>query len=233
MTTHDPAKVDARRVALARYRPGHAWLGHASHDVHLIELPVRAESAGEFLALCGIPLSATQIETVNPGEGAPCTLCLLVHLFGSPPSDPAPPAEHNAPGRLAGPADYRAWGWPVTLHHNEIWLTLHDAVALIIPSDLAVDVTRLLTDRRCPPAVLAHPHLPHHQIVLGGEPYGVPLPLPPRLHRATGMLPLPPTRTPRGPLTWVHPPEPHALALCREIDIFAALHALGKVGGGS
>ncbi len=105
-------------------------------------------------------------------------------------------------------------------------------MALIIPTDLALDVTRILTDRRCSPAVLAHPYLPHHQIVLGGEPYGVPLPLPPGVHRATGMLPLPPTRTPRGPLTWMHPPEPNALHLCREIDIFGALHTLGKVGGG-
>jgi hypothetical protein len=39
------------------------------------------------------------------------------------------------------------------------------------------------------------------------------------VHRVSGTLLLPPTETPRGPLGWVHPPEPESLPLCREIDV--------------
>ncbi|MGH3885414.1 MAG: hypothetical protein ACRDSZ_02410 [Pseudonocardiaceae bacterium] len=37
---------------------------------------------------------------------------------------------------------------------------------------------------------------------------------------------MPPIKTARGLVTWVHPPEVDALRLCREVDIFifAALH---------
>lgn len=73
------------------------------------------------------------------------------------------------------------------------------------------------------PVVLTHPYAPEHRVMLAGEPYGVMLPWPPGVHRITGTLLLPPTVTPRGPLTWVCPPQPDALRLCREIDILAAL----------
>lgn len=63
--------MGARRVVLARYRPG--LFGHATRDVHLIPLPVRAETAGAVRTLCGLLLGSTQIETVTPGEGTPCT----------------------------------------------------------------------------------------------------------------------------------------------------------------
>jgi hypothetical protein len=29
--------------------------------------------------------------------------------------------------------------------------------------------------------------------------------------------------TPRGPLTWAHPPQADALRLCREFEVFAAV----------
>lgn len=106
-------------------------------------------------------------------------------------------------------------------------------MALIIPTRLAADVTCVLAERRSLPPVLAHPCLPQHRMLLGSDPYEVPLPWPPGVHRGTGMLVLPPTVTPRGPLTWVHPPGPDTLHLCREIDIFGALRSLGRVGGGS
>lgn len=44
-----------------------------------------------------------------------------------------------------------------------------------------------------------------------------------RTHRITGALPLPPTVTTHGPVCWIHPPQPGALRLCREFDVFAAL----------
>jgi hypothetical protein len=52
------------------------------------------------------------------------------------------------------------------------------------------------------------------------------------VHLATGILPLPPTRTPHGPVTWVECPHPTAFRLSREIDIFGALRTLGRIGGG-
>lgn len=120
--------------------------------------------------------------------------------------------------------DYHAWGWPVTLRRNQVWLTLEpDTVALVIPALPAAQVTAILSQRHCPPPVLVHPDTPEHRLLLAGEPYGVTLPWPPGVHRATGALPLPPTRTPHGPVTWVHPPQPDALRLCREVDVFAAL----------
>jgi hypothetical protein len=59
--------------------------------------------------------------------------------------------------------------------------------------------------------------------VLTGERYGITLPWPPQIHRITGFLLLPPTMTPRGPITWTQPPQPESLPWCREIDLFAAL----------
>jgi len=60
-------------------------------------------------------------------------------------------------------------------------------------------------------------------VLLAGESYGVPLSWPSGVQVATGMLPLPPTVTPRGPVTWVHLPEANTLRLSREIDVFAAV----------
>lgn len=44
-----------------------------------------------------------------------------------------------------------------------------DLVALITPIVLATQVTAILTRRRCPPPVLAHPYAPEHQVLLAGE----------------------------------------------------------------
>ncbi|MGH3794305.1 MAG: hypothetical protein ACRDSP_05400 [Pseudonocardiaceae bacterium] len=69
------------------------------------------------------------------------------------------------------------------------------------------------------------PHLPAHRIILCGDPYPVPLGWPTAVHRVTGTVALPPTVTAHGPVFWVRPPEPHALHLCREFDVCAALYA--------
>lgn len=68
-----------------------------------------------------------------------------------------------------------------------------------------------------------HPGMPEHRVLLAVERYSVALPWPPGVHRTTGTFPLPPTVTPRGPVTWVHPSEADALHLCREVDVFGAL----------
>lgn len=49
------------------------------------------------------------------------------------------------------------------------------------------------------------------------------LPWPHQVHRVTGVLLLPPTVTPRGPIIWIESPQKDSLRLCREIDLFGAL----------
>jgi hypothetical protein len=43
---------------------------------------------------------------------------------------------------------------------------------------------------------------------------------------AQGVLALPPTITPRGPITWIRAPHEDSLHLSREIDVFGALRAI-------
>jgi hypothetical protein len=121
-------------------------------------------------------------------------------------------------------ADYLAWGWSVILRRDQIWLRLqHDLIAIMIPALLAAQVTKVLTARRRSSAVLAHPYAPSHRVLLAGEPYGVALSWPRGVQRITGTVLLPPSVTPRGPVTWVQRPEPDTLRPCREIELFFAL----------
>lgn len=161
----------------------------------------------------------------------PCTLCMVNHLTTSPPPPPArapamtPPASDisSETDPLVAAVCYQAWGWPVTLHGHQVWLTLEpDTVALTIPVLLAAQVTGILTQRRCPPLTLIHPETPEHWIMLAGQRPDVALPWPTWIHRTTDTLPLPPTITAHGPLTWVHPPQADALHQCREFEVFAA-----------
>lgn len=170
-------------MLLARYRSGMAR--QAAHPVHLIQLPVRGE-AGAVSALCGMLLAAAELETVTPGQGAPCTLCFLAHLSGGS-AGSAPPQ-------------------PATT--------------------MPVDTTGLLATRRCRAPMLVHPSTPAYRILLTGEPYGIPLPWPDEVRIATGHLPLPPTRTATGPVSWAQLHHDHMLGCCREIDVFGALHTL-------
>lgn len=229
------AAAGARPVVLLRSRSGAT--GQTARPVHLVPLPVGGLAGAAGIALCGALLCPDHTEMVTPGHGVPCSLCVISHVSASPPQPLAstpttePPADGLSSDTRPRPAAlcYQACGWPVTLRGNQVWLTLQpDTVALIIPALHAAQATAILSQRRCPPPVLAHPDAPEHRVLLAGEPYGVDLPWPPGVHRASGALPLPPTQTPRGPITWVHPPQPDALRLCREVDVFAALRtALG------
>ncbi len=135
-----------------------------------------------------------------------------------------PAVTADRPTPLAAAAGYREWGWPVTLRCGQVSLNLDgDTVALLIPVPLVNEVIAILATRRCPVPVLAHPYAPEHHILLVAEPFGVPLPWPSGVHQIIGTLLLPPTVTPRGPITWLQLPEPTALRLCREIDVLAAL----------
>lgn len=216
------AVTDARPVTLVRYRPG--VTGETARMVHLVPLPV-GSPAGTVTALCGAPLRREDLEPVTPGQGMPCTVCVLSHVAGDPPPPPATTDSTRIDtDPLAATAGYRTWGWPVTLRRNQISLNLDDdTVAIIIPILLATEVTTILAQRRCPVPVLAHPYAPEHRILLVAERFGVALPWPPGVHQVTGNLLLPPTVTPRGPITWTQLPEPDALRLSREIDVLAAL----------
>lgn len=232
------ATVDTRPVVLVRYRSG--VVGQSARTVHLAALPTG--DASEIRALCGALLPSDDIETLSPGQGMPCTSCLLSPRLpghtsalptGNPVTSPALRPQDDtdlAPQVLA--TRYQAWGWPVTLRGDHVWLSLgQDTVALVIPVLLAVEVSAILRHRRCPPPVLAHPYAPEHRVLLAGERYGVELPWPPGVHRVIETLLLPPTVTARGPITWLHPPEPDALTLCREVDVLAALRTVLRTAG--
>lgn len=226
------AVAAARTIMLVRYRPGVA--GETARVVHLVPLPTD-EQAGVVGALCGAALMVHDMETVTPGVGMPCTLCVVTHVTGTALAEEPPagsPAEGPGTGLAVGGACYQQWGWPVILHRDQVRLSLsRDVSALAIPIPLGIEVTQILTQRRCAPPVLAHPYTPDHHILLTGERYGVPLPRPPQVHQITGVLLLPPTVTPRGPVTWIHPPWADSLRLCREIDLFGALRT--ALGGSS
>lgn len=217
------AVTDARPVMLVRYRPG--VVGETARTVHLVPLPVGGP-AGAVAALCGTLLRREDVEPVTPGQGMPCTLCVLSRVADGPPPPPVTTTGGTRvdPDPLAATAGYRAWGWPVTLRRDQIRLDLDgDTGALIIPVLLATEVAAILATRRCPVPVLAHPYAPEHRILLVAERFGVTLPWPPGVRQVTGTLLLPPTLTHRGPITWIHLPGPDAVQLCREIDVLAAL----------
>ncbi len=194
--------------------------------MHVVLLPTDGQ-AGAVGSVCGAALMLDDTETVGPGEGMPCTVCLLTQVLGtSPAGEPGAgdPGSADAVALAAGGACYQQWGWPVTLHRDQVQLNLHREVsALAIRVPLCTEVTEILTRRRCAPPVLAHPYIPDYRIVLTGERYGVLLPWPHQVHRVTGVVLLPPTVTLRGPITWTQPPQTDSLRLCREIDLFGAV----------
>ncbi len=218
----------SRPVILVRYRPGRT--GESTRTVHLAPLP-DGGAPGALTALCGVLLPPEDIEQVSVGEGMPCTLCAVSQVSVLPPTDTPLDTATPVPGLDAGPSEaaavYDGWGWPVTLRRDQVWLALgSEAVALMVPAVSANRVAAMLIARRCLPAMLTHPYAPEHRTLLAGEPYPVMLPWPPGVHRVVTSLLLPPTMTPRGPLTWARAPHPTALALCREIDVLAALRTV-------
>ncbi|MGH3977567.1 MAG: hypothetical protein ACRDRZ_00970 [Pseudonocardiaceae bacterium] len=174
MTPEDGARevttVQDRLVVLARYRPGVA--GEAARTVHVVPHPGPMDS-GAVTALCGALLACEEIETVAPGDGLPCTRCLLLGSSSTPQPSPAALGESGPEVTgvsfepVAAVGCYRAWGWPVTTRGDH-----HQAVALLIPTDLASQVRPTLATRQRPAPVLAHPDAPGHRVFLAGEPFG-------------------------------------------------------------
>lgn len=224
-------------VLAARYRPGVDT--QATHPVHLIALPVSA-AVGAVGALCGTLLSPQKLETVEPGQGKPCSMCVLRHAATTQPSTTELPTEAamRQRARLATHPDettaYRGPDWPVHLQGDQVVLPLgHCATALVMPMDLAETIMPILTVLDRPAPVLLHPDAPGCGVVIAGEPYGVPLPWPEAVQVVTGMLVLPPSRTPRGPVHWYRQAPTQPLGICREIDIFAAIRTAGRAARGS
>ena len=228
-TAGHTAVLGTRPVMLLRYRPG--VVGETARTVHLVALP-QGETGAAGVALCGALLRPNL-----DGDGHSWPWRALQPVPAQPRQRRSLAGTDGYPGH-GGPADdvcgdlrplraavgYRVWGWPVTLHGEQVWLTLEpEAAALLIPVPLATQVCRILRQRHCPPLVLSHPDVPEHRVMLAGEPYDVELPWPSMVHRITGIFPLPPTKTASGPITWVRPPGADALRLCREVDVFAAL----------
>ncbi|PZS35282.1 MAG: hypothetical protein DLM61_02185 [Pseudonocardiales bacterium] len=220
------AVTATRPVVLVRYRPG---AGETARIVHVVPAHPGTQTDMTGVALCGALLRPELVETVTPGQGMPCSLCVLSQASASLPPVPvigsgAVDATVADCGSQAAAVAYREWGWPVTRRHHQVWLTLEpDTVALIMPVPLSARVSTILRQQHCPALVLAHPDAPEHHVMLAGERYGVALPWPAGMHRSIGTFPLPPTRTANGPVTWAQPPEADALRLCREIDVFTAL----------
>lgn len=149
------------------------------------------------------------------------------HHRGAGPTPVTVPRAEGISGEtdpLVAAVSYQAWGWLVTPCGHQVWLTLEpNTVALAIPVLLAAQVTGILAQRGCPPPTLIHPETPEHWVLLAGQRSERVLPWPTWAHRVTGTLPLPPTMTTHGPLTWVHPPQADTLRRCREFEVFAAL----------
>ncbi|MGH3882295.1 MAG: hypothetical protein ACRDRY_11055 [Pseudonocardiaceae bacterium] len=214
-------------VLAARYRPGVG--AQASHPVHLLPLPVRAADHAAS-ALCGALLSPQKLETVEPGQGTPCSMCArqqaaMIQVSTTETATPQPAGSATGLDRTA----YRALGWPVHMQGDHVVLPLGNrATAQIVPVDLAEAITPILTALDRPAPVLLHPDAPGCGVVIAGEPYGVPLPWPDAVQVVTGMLALPPSQTPNGPVRWYGQAPTHPLATCREIDIFAAVRTAAQ-----
>jgi hypothetical protein len=167
-------------------------------------------------AFCGELLSLPKPEAVESGQGVACPMCVLQHAATAQ----APRSE----------TDYSALGWPVHLQGDQLVLPLgHCATAQIVPVELAAAITPILAALDRPVPVLVHPDAPDCGVVITGEPYGVPLPWPETVQVVTGMLALPPSRTPHGPVHWYQQAPHHPLATCREIDVFSAMRTAGPV----
>ncbi len=208
VTTSDAHGCNGAPVVAVRYRYGLA--SHTARAVHLVALPVRA-GVGAVSALCGALLVGDRIETVEPGEGMPCTMCVLRRSHARTPQQlsASPSPQDPEPGSGQAMADYRAWGWPVTCHEDRLLLTLgSEATALLIPLRIAEREQTILFARTCPVPVLVHPDVPEHRVFVAGEPYGVPLRWPPSVQVAGGTLPLPPSVTSRGQVRWHSPARP-------------------------
>lgn len=71
------AAVAAGPVVLVRYRPG--VVGETARSVHVVPLTTGGRAVR---ALCGAVLVLAEMDMVTPGEGMPCTACVLDRMSG-------------------------------------------------------------------------------------------------------------------------------------------------------
>lgn len=161
-----------------------------------------------------IPETSGVTETATPGEHTPDT--------GQPTPSPQD-AEPTTTALLKALVDYRARQWPVLAHHHQIRMSLQQRlVAVLIPTTLTAPIRDTLLSWNWTPAVLAHPYAPEQRVLLAEVNPELAWAWPAPAQRVTGSLLLPPSTTARGPVRWVHLPDPD-LPLAREIDLLAAL----------
>lgn len=219
------ARICAGPVVAVQQRAGAA--DDTDRAVHLAVLPARP-TLGMISTLCGAMLAVEPVETADPGGGMACISCMMLRTVTERPVTPVGELPTGGPTpvhRRASPEGYAALGWPVTVRGEQVLLTLGgDVSALILPTSLAERTVAVLAGRARPAPVLTNPSAPRHRILITGEPFGIPLPWPSEIHIATGQLPLPPTMTPQGAVTWAHLPDGHVLSFCREIDVCDAVH---------
>jgi hypothetical protein len=70
----DAAVAATRPIMLVRYRPG--VTGETARTVHIVPLLTTGQTDAAS-AVCGAVLILDDIETVTPGQGMPCTMCIL------------------------------------------------------------------------------------------------------------------------------------------------------------
>ncbi|MGH3572223.1 MAG: hypothetical protein ACRDS0_33565 [Pseudonocardiaceae bacterium] len=80
------AVTGTRSVVPVRYRPGVA--GETACIVHVVPAHPGAQTDMAGVALCGA-LRPELVETVTPGQGMPCSLCLLSQANASLPRCPS------------------------------------------------------------------------------------------------------------------------------------------------
>lgn len=242
MTTDPTAIPDARppddaarprRVMLARRGDAGATDEPGATRVHLLPLPPSEHRVGRAaVAYCAARLPVEQIIAVDPGERGGedlCVQCFTIHTTGGPPAPVPGTGPFSTPtigGRAEAAREYVRLGWPLLLCGGEIRLDLAGRVAIALPVLTATDVTELLVQRRCAPAVLAHPAIPSHRVILASDRDALPLAWPPAVRRLTTSIALPPTVTPEGQVLWARPPEIGSPTLCRESDVITALRAV-------
>lgn len=226
------ARTCAGPVVAIQQRAG--TVEDTDRPVHLAVLSARP-MLGMISTLCGAMLTLEPVETADLGVSMACISCVMLRATTERPVTSVgalPPGGPTPIRRRASPEGYAALGWPITVRGDQVLLTLGgDVSALVLPTTLAEQTVEILAGRARPAPVLANPYAPEHRILITGESFGIPLPWPDEVHAATGQLPLPPTVTPRGAVTWAHLPDGHALSFCREIDVCDAIRtALQPIG---
>ena len=109
-----PLPAQSRPVVLVRCRPDTA--GQVTRTVHVVS-HTGPMTCGAVTPRCGALLAVEQIEIVNPGEGMPCTLCILLRSSTPPPVLPGK-SRPEVTGSLPLPPTVTPAGWCAGRSHR-------------------------------------------------------------------------------------------------------------------